>query len=645
MRLARPLRLGPLEVRNRLVFPAHLTNAAVDGLPTAQHAAYYGARAAGGVGLVITEEQSVDPDDRPYEKLVRGTDPAVVPGYRAIADAVHTHGAAVLAQIGHHGGQASGRYSRAPVDAPSDIVDPMFREVPRTLSTDRIAALVAGFARVAGHVVAGGLDGVEVQASQASLIRQFLSPRDNHRTDAYGRDPARLLVEVLTAVRDVLGPGRVLGVRLQGDEGLPGGLTARDAAAAAVRVEGLVDYVNTSVGVATATLPLIEPPMGVPAGYASAVPSAVRAAVGVPVVGVGRFTTPAQAEHALAAGHCDLVGVVRGQIADPEFAGKALAGRPVRRCVGCNQECIGRVGLNRWLGCLVNPRAGREAVPVPAPRPRRRVLVVGGGPAGLAAASRAAERGHDVALVEAADVLGGRIRTAARGPGRDELGHLVDDLATACRAAGVRVRTGARLERLEDVPDVVVLAVGAAPTVPAWGAGLVRVVDVTDVLDGRVTPTGRVVVVDDLGDHAATSVAELLARRGATVTTLTSAMSAAGGLDVTLDRERWRRRAHALGITELTDRVVLAACAGPGPSVVLTVLDHPVAATADLAADWVVTVAPPTPRTGLAEHLAACTPICPCTASATPSPRAAPTPRWGRATGSPSSSDRLTGNL
>jgi hypothetical protein len=161
------------------------------------------------------------------------------------------------------------------------------------------------------------------------------------------------------------------------------------------------------------------------------------------------------------------------------------------------------------------------------------------------------------------------------------------------------------------VPDVVVLAVGAAPTVPAWGAGLVRVVDVADVLDGRVTPTGRVLVVDDLGDHAATSVAELLARRGATVTTLTAAMSAAGGLDVTLDRERWRRRALALGITELTDRVVLEARAEPGPSVVLRVLDHPVAATADLAADWVVTVAPPTPRTALAEHLATAHPDLP----------------------------------
>ncbi len=210
-----------------------------------------------------------------------------------------------------------------------------------------------------------------------------------------------------------------------------------------------------------------------------------------------------------------------------------------------------------------------------------------------------------MALVEAEDALGGRIRTAARGPGRGELGHLVDDLVAACREAGARIRTGVRLEDLDDPPDAVVLAVGAAPAVPDWGAGLGRVVDVTDVLDGRVAPTGRVLVVDDLGDHAATSVAELLARRGATVTTLTAAMGAAGGLDATLDRERWRRRAHALGVAELTDRVVVAASAAPGPSVLLTVLDHPVGAIADLAADWVVTVAPPTPRTSLADHLAA----------------------------------------
>jgi dimethylglycine catabolism A len=554
--------------------------------PTAQHAAYYGARAAGGAGLIITEEQSVDAADRPYEKLVDGTDPAVVPGYRAIADTVHTHGALVLAQLGHNGGQSSSVYSGAPVDGADDEPDPMFGEVPRVLSSAGFDRLVAGFALVASHVAAGGLDGVEVQCSQASLIRQLFCARSP-------RAPA-FLRAVLRAVRSAIGPGRVLGVRVQGDEGVPGGLSAADAVAVAVAVEPLVDYVNTAVGVATRTLPLIEPPMGVPAGYAAHVPSAVRAAVSVPVIGVGRFTTPSQAEETVRAGACDLVGVVRGQIADPDFARKALAGRRVRRCIGCNQECIARVGLNRRLGCAVNPVAGREATNGPfaaSPRtnsPFARVLVVGGGPAGLAAAVAAARCGHAVTLAERGDALGGQLALAARAPERGELAHAVADLAHAAREAGVAVRL--RTEVTAPDADVVVLATGARPALPAWAAGLERVVDVTDVLAGRVTPTGRVVVVDAGRSHAATSTAELLARRGAAVTTLTPALVAAGDLAPTLDRERWRRRAAGLGIVEHTDRVVLRAQPGG-----LDVLEHLTGEVTAWDADWVVHAGAPTP--------------------------------------------------
>jgi len=588
--LGDPVRLGPLVTRNRIVFSAHLTNAAVARLPTAQHAAYYGARAAGGAGLIITEEQSVDPVDRPYEKLVDGTDPAVVPGYRAIADAVHAHGALVLAQLGHNGGQSSSLYSRAPVDGADDEADPMFREVPRALSEDGLARLVAGFGIVAGHVAAGGLDGVEVQCSQASLIRQLAPSR-----------ALPFLLAVLAAVREAIGPDRVLGVRLQGDEGIPGGSTADDAVRLAVAVEPHVDYVNTAVGVATRTLPLIEPPMGVPAGYAAHLPSAVRAAVSVPVIGVGRFTTPAQALDAVRSGSCDLVGVVRGQIADPSFAAKALRGSRVRRCIGCNQECIARVGLDQRLGCAVNPSAGRESVATNAPfaastrtnSPFARVLVVGGGPAGLAAAVAAARGGHAVTLAERVDALGGQLALAARAPERGELVNVVSDLAFEARELGVEVRLRTSIDAVEDVEDadVVVLATGARPSLPAWASGLDRVVDVTDVLGGRATPSGHVLVVDAGRSHAATSTAELLARRGATVTTLTSALVAAGALAPTLDRERWRRRAAGVGIVERTDRVVLGA--RPGPA--LDVLDHLTGEVTPWPAAWVVHAGPPTP--------------------------------------------------
>lgn len=608
--LGEPVALGPLVARNRIVFPAHLTNAAVARRPSAQHAAYYGARAAGGAGLVITEEQSVDPADRPYEKLVDGTDPAVVPGYRAIAEAVHAHGALVLAQLGHNGGQSSSLYSRAPVDGADDEPDPMFREVPRALDDDGLARLADGFGLVAAHVAQGGLDGVEVQCSQASLIRQLFS----------ARSPRALpfLTAVLRAVRAAIGPGRALGVRVQGDEGIPGGLAVADAVAVARAVEPLVDYVNTAVGVATRTLPLIEPPMGVPAGYAAHVPSAVRAAVAVPVIGVGRFTTLEQARDAVRSGSCDLVGVVRGQIADPAFAAKALRGQRVRRCIGCNQECIARVGLNQRLGCAVNPEAGREAAtpdaangdraaPMRATSPCARVLVVGGGPAGLAAAIAAARSGLAVTLAERSDVLGGQLALAARAPERRELANLVADLAHEARDLGVAVRlrspvgSAAELSRA----GAVVLATGARPALPSWAGELERVVDVTDVLAGRVAPSGRVLVVDAGRGHAATSVAELLARRGADVATLTPALVAADALAPTLDRERWRRRAAEVGIAEHTDRVVVAA----RPGLVLDVLEHLTGTVTAWPADWVVHAGPPTPVVPVVPELGTDVPV------------------------------------
>ncbi|GAA3090366.1 NADH:flavin oxidoreductase [Pseudonocardia yunnanensis] len=609
-----PLRLGPLTLRNRIVFCAHLTNAARDGRPTARHAAYYAARAAGGAGLIITEEHSVHPADRPYEKLIDGADPDAIDAHRGITEAVHAHGVPVLAQLNHNGAQSCGMYSRLPLWAPSPVPDPMFREVPKAITAAEIQELVAGYALTAGHCVAGGYDGVELQCSQASILRQFLSPLTNLRTDRYGGQPAnrvRIVREVAAAVREVIGPDRVLGVRLCGDEGIPGGTSLADAVETARLLDhdGVIDYVNTSVGVATATLHLVEPPMGVPAGYARAVPSAIRAAVSVPVIGVGRFTDPAQAERAIRAGECDLVGVVRGQIADPDFAGRARSSRRIRSCTGCNQECAGRVGLNMRLGCVVNPRAGREGVPLPAPvRQGRRVLVVGGGPAGLQAAATAAARGHRVLLCERLPWTGGQVADAASAPAREEFGALVEDLLDECLRLGVDVRTGKEvnlgvIEQQE--PDVVVLATGARPALPEWARGLGRVVDVRDVLRGAAEPSGTVLVYDELGFHHGTSVAELLAARGCVVEIMTPGMVVGQDLGLTLDMPGFHRRARGAGIALSTDRTVLGA-APAASGVRLTVLHHPVGAVSETAYDWVVCAVPPAPEnelwTALRDH-------------------------------------------
>src|SRR4051812_21359868 len=391
-----PLQIGPTTVRNRIVFSAHLTNYARNGKPTEQHAAYYAARAAGGTGLIITEEHSTHPTDWPYEKLIHGFHRDVIPGYRRITDAVHRHRTPIFAQINHNGGQASSMYSRLPVWAPSPVADPLFREVPKGVTSADIAEIIEGYALVAEHSAEGGFDGIELQCSHSSIVRGFLSPATNKRTDDYGgplTNRARLLVEIVAAVRRVVGNRLALGVRICGDELIEGGTTIDEAVAIAQLVEatGQVDYINTSIGVATASLFMIEASMHIPPGYAMFIPSAIRKAVDLPVVGVGRFKDPLQAERALAEGHCDLVGVVRGQIADAEFAAKARAGAvdETRLCLSCNQECVGRMGLNRWLGCIENPRTGREAMGVGTVRRTatpKDVMVVGAGPAGLQAA-------------------------------------------------------------------------------------------------------------------------------------------------------------------------------------------------------------------------------------------------------------------
>jgi mycofactocin system FadH/OYE family oxidoreductase 2 len=600
-----PLRIGPVTVRNRIVFSAHLTNYATqDGKPSEQHAAYYEARAAGGAGLIVTEEHSTHPTDWPYEKLIHGFHRDVIPGYRRITEAVHRHRVPIFAQINHNGGQASSMYTRRPVWAPSAVADPLFREVPKAVDEAEIAEIVAGYARVAEHCAEGGFDGIELQCSHSSIVRGFLSPATNLRTDRYGgslENRARLLLELVGAVRRVIGSGLALGVRICGDELIEGGTTIDEAVRVAEMVEasGHADYINTSIGVATASLFMIEASMHIPPGYALFIPSAIRKAVDLPVVGVGRFKDPLQAERALAEGHCDLVGVVRGQIADADFAAKARAGaaEEIRLCLSCNQECVGRMGLNRWLGCIENPRTGREsqhpAMPEHAARPKQ-VMVVGAGPAGLQAAIAAARGGHRVTVYEKEDAAGGQVRLAASVPNRAELGDIVRNQLAECRRLGVTVEYGVGVWPglvEERRPDHVIVATGAEPARPWWVPGdAANVVDVQEVLAGSAEPFGSVLVVDEIGFHHATSVAELLADRGCQVEVVTNGMVVGQDLGITLDMEGWWMRATAKSIVQSTDLVPMGM---EGSTVNL--LHHPTGQMQQRTPDWVVLAVPANP--------------------------------------------------
>ena len=603
-----PLQLGPVTARNRIVFSAHLTNYARNGKPTEQHSAYYAARAAGGAGLIITEEHSTHPTDWPYEKLIHGFHRDVIPGYRNITSAVHQHRTPIFAQINHNGGQASSMYSRLPVWAPSAVADPLFREVPKAVTQSDIDDIIAGYVTVAENCAEGGFDGIELQCSHSSIVRGFLSPATNKRTDQYGgslANRARLLLDISVAVRKAIGNDLALGVRLCGDEFIEGGTTIDEAIEVAKLVEaaGNVDYINTSIGVATASLFMIEASMHIPPGYATFIPSAIRKAVDLPVVGVGRFKDPQQAERALADGHCDLVGVVRGQIADPDFAAKARAGatEDIRLCLSCNQECVGRMGLNRWLGCIENPQTGREAewkatqhVKL-SPTPTN-VLVVGAGPAGLQAAIAAARNGHRVTVLEKEDTAGGQVRLAASVPNRAEFGDLIRNQLTECKRLGVAIEYGVSAWPglvLERNAQHVVVATGAEPQQPWWVAGegvTIGVADVRHVLDGSADPFGTVVIIDEIGFHHATSVAELLADRGCDVEIVTPGMVVGQDLGITLDMENWLIRAHAKGIAQSTDLVPMGLAGNE-----LTLLHHPTGTNVTRTPDWVVLAVPPQP--------------------------------------------------
>jgi mycofactocin system FadH/OYE family oxidoreductase 2 len=592
-----PLQLGPIEVRNRIVFSAHLTNYARDGLPTDQHAAYYADRAAGGTGLIITEEHSTHPTDWPYEKLIHGFHRDVIPGYRKITEAVHRHRTPIFAQLNHNGGQASSMYSRLPVWGPSAVADPLFREVPKAVSAAEIDEIVAGYALVAEHCAEGGFDGLELQCSHSSIVRGFLSPATNHRSDEYGgslENRARLLVEIISAVRTTIGDSLALGVRICGDELIEQGTTIDDAVRISEIVEatGQVDYINTSIGVATASLFMIEASMHVPPGYAMFIPSAIREAVELPVVGVGRFKDPLQAERALAEGHCDLVGVVRGQIADAEFAAKARSGQTdeTRVCLSCNQECVGRMGLNRWLGCIENPRTGHESTGVGAvefaAKPRS-VLIVGAGPGGLQAAIAARRNSHAVTVYERQAEAGGQVLLAASVPNRAEFGDMIRNQLTECRRLGVEFRFETEVTPsliAEQQPDHVIVATGAEAARPWWvPAEATNVADVRDVLRQIVAPTGKVVVIDEIGFHHSTSTAEFLADRGCDVEIITPGMVVGQDLGITLDMENWWIRAGEKGITQTTDLVPMGMDRDT-----LNLLHHPTGTEVTRQPDWVV---------------------------------------------------------
>ncbi len=503
------------------MFGPHVTNLGDDQRRfTSRHTAYYEHRARGGCGIVVTEGASVHPSDWPYERAPLAE--RCGDGWAAIAAACHPHGALVIASLDHAGGQGSSAYHQRELWAPSRVPEVNSREVPKSMEADDIAAVVAGFAAAAKVAVDAGCDGVEINAGQHSLVRQFLSGLTNQRDDPWGHDRLLFARQVIAAARDAVGSSLV-GLRLSCDELAPwAGITPDMAVELAAAHREHVDHlvvVRGSIFSAEKT----RPDFHEPANFNVDLCRRVRAAVpGMPVFLQGSVVDPSAAESALRDDVCDGVEMTRAQIADPDLVAKLRDDRSadVRPCIRCNQTCQVRDARNPVVTCVVEPSAGRETEDpnwyAPAPRPRD-VLVVGGGVAGLETARVAARRGHRVRLVEHTDQLGG---TAAL---LDHAAPFVEWLAEQCRAAGVEVELGAD-QSAATADDTLVQCTGGRPGTRSYtvepGATVIDAVDAWQALvrgHGHL-PAGPIALFDPIGGPIAVRLAEQLGERAVLIT-------------------------------------------------------------------------------------------------------------------------------
>ena len=575
-----PFALKGQTIRNRVLITGHSVLYGQDGAFSQRHVDYYAARAKGGAAIVITEQQAAHPNGRNYRAGLKGYDPANMPQWRRLTDAVHGHGALIYAQLFCGGPQGmSTQYMDdwSALHSPSGIRSTQFGEIPAVMSSEDIADVRAGFVRSALNMKDGGFDGIEIHAAHSQLLGSFLSPAFNRRDDIYGGSVerrCRIVVEILDAVREAVGEKMHVGLRLGASEHLgDAGIAEEEGLEQALLFArtGLVDFLDISAGGYFAKSVSV-PPMAsaLPTGFLQPFTTRLKAAVAadVAVFSVGRITTLAEADALVASGACDMVGMTRAHMADPELIEKAKTGRATTHCIGAN-VCARRLVGNLPVACVLNPRMGREGDARPEVGSESlRVAVVGGGPAGLRAAITAARRGHSVTLVEASERLGGRLAVLAALPFRNRWTTAIADLEAEAREAGVTIRLGHRAE-VDTIsamaPDRVLVATGSAwetdgatPFRPsragiAVAAGcrtrLLGLDEAVGLAKADPASLGRhVAIVDETFDSTAAGLSILLGEAGVAVDIVTPAASYGDHLFQTYELPYFMRRMEESGV-------------------------------------------------------------------------------------------------
>jgi 2,4-dienoyl-CoA reductase-like NADH-dependent reductase (Old Yellow Enzyme family)/thioredoxin reductase len=561
-----PIRIGRVELKNRVVRTGHVTMFSRTGHITDDLIAYHLARARGGVGLSILEAAAVH---RSSVLALANVDDSIIESYRKITRTIAPTGMKLFQQL-WHGGHIYPQPDGSPPVSPSNVPSPNAGVAPRAMSGAEIRELIAAYASAARRCEDGGLDGLEVHAGHGYLIMQFLSPVLNRRDDEFGgpfSGRVRFLVEILRAIRGAVSSGFPVGVRLS-NSSVPQVLSVEEVArtAALLEAERLIDYVNISFGDYYSTWHQVAG-MDQPTGYQLPVTARAVAGSKVPRLVTGRFRTLEEVEQVLRSGEADLVSMVRAHIADPEIVSKTVAGHPerVRPCIACNQGCIGGAATVGRMGCVVNAAVGREEsldehLIRRADRPLR-VMIVGGGPAGMEAARVAALIGHQVVLAEAAARLGGAIEWCKRAPKLQTVGDIGHWLEQEIYRLGVDVRLSTYVDEQDVVaesPDCVIVATGASldPSllqvqVPVHQVDTdqsARVISSIDLLSDRRRDWGQsALVVDEVGHYEAIACAEYLLELGVDVTYLTRHPMFAIGIQPTLRVEAALERLYAGG--------------------------------------------------------------------------------------------------